>query len=64
MKNNERNERDERDEIIEELWEVKDSFSRSCNQNVGEIVKKMNKIAECLRFKDTELKQEKKVKTA
>ena len=47
MKNN------ERDEIIEELWEVKDNFSSSCNQNVGEIVKKMNIIAEDLKFKNT-----------
>lgn len=58
MKNN------ERDEIIEELWEVKDNFSSSCNQNVGEIVKKMNMIAEDLKFKDAELRQEKKVKAA
>lgn len=58
MKNN------ERDEIIEELWEVKDNFSNSCNQNIGEIVKKMNMIAEDLRLKDAESKQEKKVKAA
>ncbi len=58
MKNN------ERDEIIEELWAIKDNFSISCHQNVGEIVKKMNKIAADLRFKDAELRHEKKIKTS
>lgn len=43
-------ENNERDEIIEELWEVKDNLSSSCDQNVGEIIQKMNMIADRLGF--------------
>lgn len=44
-----------RDEIIEELWQIKDRFSFSCNRNIGELIKKMNAIAEELHFAEKKL---------
>ena len=44
-----------RDEIIEELWQIKDRFSFSCNRNIGELIKKMNAIAEELHFSEKKL---------
>jgi|GEM_PF-2545128 len=44
-----------RDEIIEELWQIKDRFSFSCNRNIGELIKKMNDIAEELHFAEKQI---------
>jgi hypothetical protein len=34
----------EKDEILEELWKIKDEFSSSCDNDIGKIVEKMNRI--------------------
>jgi hypothetical protein len=44
-----------RDEIIEELWQIKARFSFSCNRNIGELIKKMNAIAEELNFAEKKM---------
>ncbi len=57
-------EKEKRDEIIEELWNVKDEFAGSCNQNMEQIVKKMNEIAEDIGFKDNQISQQSKATVA
>ena len=55
-------EKENRDEIIEELWNVKDELASSCNQDMEQIVKKMNKIARNVGFKDNQISQHSKGK--
>ncbi|MCP5004044.1 MAG: hypothetical protein GY941_08895 [Planctomycetes bacterium] len=56
--------REAKDEIIEELWCIKDKFSSSCDNNIGEIIKTMNKIAVEKGFHGKQINQRKEVKTS
>ncbi len=53
-----------KDEIIEELWCIKDKFSSSCDNNIGEFIKTMNKIAVEKGFHGKQINQRKKVETS
>jgi hypothetical protein len=53
-------EEDKKDEVIEELWHIKDQFSTSCNKNIRQLVKRVNKIAQEQGFETPIEKQQKR----
>ncbi len=61
MNNNKNEFQEPHDEIIEELWEIKDNFSKSCSSSFSQLIINVKKDIEHIQY---ELVRDKKIQKA
>lgn len=54
-------ENETKDDIIQELWQINDKFASSCNNDIDQIIKTINKLAEEKGFHDKQINLRKEI---